>query len=575
MLNAEIDIAYELLRSPDFASALPAVLARVAQAFQVSEVRLFALEDATGNDRDSCLVLAGQWPASGSERSSDASGETRYCESDFPELFDELRGGRSVIMRDIAPGNTRYDDSGPQGAEDSDQRISLVPVLFHRKLVAVLCLHVPMARNHFSVEELKVLERLTRIIGAALTRPAGVDDSRKGPEDQLMARLQQLESRERELLDNLQRLTGQCDLQTFLAGCVLSTALRQLDSTGGSVIVLNAKRQVWHVTAHVYEDGRDATPYPDQVEADPFTRVCEAAGGVLQPMLFELDGEVPIDWPGMIEYHFARGDTCLLLVPLVFGNRLVGVVLLAFNQRRDISEFLSSQILTGLIRGATIAIELSRLAEEACQAAVLNERNRIAQELHDGLAQAFTGILMQVNATDIESAEMPSQVVKVLGRIRELARDGLAEARRSVNTLRPNQARRFGLAKLLERLAEGYSIAGKIQCRFHRSDEEFPFSPEHEHELLRIAQEAVSNAVRHGMPANVLIDLCRRDGIWMLSISDDGRGMPSTFRDCARQGFGLNSMHERAKAIGGDLMINSRPGEGTQVIVCLPERSAS
>jgi len=203
---------------------------------------------------------------------------------------------------------------------------------------------------------------------------------------------------------------------------------------------------------------------------------------------------------------------------------------------------------------------------------------RIGQEIHDGLAQAFTGILLQLGAVE----EFPScrkrgsELAVTLSRIRELARDGLAEARRSVMALRLDQTRRAGLEIALRQLAERSTVPGGVSCSFEGGGIETGLKPEHEHELLRIAQEAVSNAVRHARPRNVRITMTDQPepGQWELAVADDGVGMEQSPELSARQGFGLSSMRQRAGAIGGDWQIESQPGRGTRVSVRMMKRAS-
>jgi signal transduction histidine kinase len=230
-------------------------------------------------------------------------------------------------------------------------------------------------------------------------------------------------------------------------------------------------------------------------------------------------------------------------------------------------------LLVALAQQATLAIEIMRLAHSAKESAVLVERNRIGREIHDGLAQAFTGILMQLAAAeDFEGTERCATQGLIAERIRDLAREGLAEARRSVMALRPDQTRSGGLELALRQLAERSSVPGRTACSFEGRAPATGLAPEHEHALLRIAQEAVSNAVRHGHPQHVRISLVGEPTHWLLSVADDGAGM-ETPDDCAEHGFGLTNMQERATAIGGTWHIESQRGQGTRVSVRLPRRN--
>ena len=188
-----------------------------------------------------------------------------------------------------------------------------------------------------------------------------------------------------------------------------------------------------------------------------------------------------------------------------------------------------------LAQQATLAVQLTRLAYSAKEAAVLMERTRIGQEIHDGLAQAFTGILLQLGAVE----EFPScrkrgsELAVTLSRIRDLARDGLAEARRSVMALRLDQTRRAGLELALRQLAERSTVPGGVTCTFEGGGIITGLKPEHEHELLRIAQEALSNAVRHARPHSVTHHHDRGDartGFWRSPTTGSAWSRARSFR---------------------------------------------
>jgi signal transduction histidine kinase len=140
--------------------------------------------------------------------------------------------------------------------------------------------------------------------------------------------------------------------------------------------------------------------------------------------------------------------------------------------------------------------------------------------------------------------------------------------------LRLDQTRRAGLELALRQLAERSTVPGGVTCTFEGGGIPTGLKPEHEHELLRIAQEAVSNAVRHARPHAVSITMTEESGHWILAVADDGAGMEQSPELSARQGFGLASMRQRASAIGGDWQIESAPGRGTRVSVRIMKRAA-
>lgn len=128
----------------------------------------------------------------------------------------------------------------------------------------------------------------------------------------------------------------------------------------------------------------------------------------------------------------------------------------------------------------------------------------------------------------------------------------------------------MGLELALRQLAERATVEGRATCSFEGAVVGDGLVPERQHELLRIATEAVSNALRHAHPSTVRIVLLEEDAHWTMSVIDDGRGMTLSPELYAQQGYGLNNMRERAGAIGGEFHIESKPGEGTRVIINLP-----
>jgi signal transduction histidine kinase len=292
--------------------------------------------------------------------------------------------------------------------------------------------------------------------------------------------------------------------------------------------------------------------------------------GRREPELIPADRFDEINWPGIADFRRAAGHQCVYALPMVFGERTLAYFAIGFRHRDPLpSERI--ELLVALAQQATLAIGLKRLGISAKNAAVLAERNRISQEIHDGLAQSFTGILMQLGAAEEHmGCARRTPLPEILGRIRALARDGLAEARRSVLALKPDQGRVGGLELALRQLAERSTIAGRVGCTFDGGITSSGPAPEHQHEMLRIAQEAVINAVRHAHPKHIRVVLIEESEHWTLTVIDDGQGMENLPELYAQQGFGLANMRERAQAIGGHFEIQSRVGLGTQVIVRLP-----
>jgi PAS domain S-box-containing protein len=213
-----------------------------------------------------------------------------------------------------------------------------------------------------------------------------------------------------------------------------------------------------------------------------------------------------------------------------------------------------------------------RQAEEArakAEVAILEERNRMAREIHDTLAQSFTGILLQLEAAEA-AAEASLPIEPYLSRVRDLARFGLGEARRSVLALRPLVLEENGLEHALQQLAGRSSVEGALTCEFSAVGAVSRLQADLELALFRIAQEAMGNAIKHAKATHVWLELAFEPRMVRLSVEDDGGGLAGGPAEGTRAGYGLVLMQERAQQIGGTFTLESRPGVGAKVTVTVP-----
>ncbi len=221
---------------------------------------------------------------------------------------------------------------------------------------------------------------------------------------------------------------------------------------------------------------------------------------------------------------------------------------------------------------ATLLVEREshrRAAEALRHEAVLEERNRMAREIHDTLAQGLTGVLLQLTAAQEEMAEDTEKARARLRRAHELGRESLAEVRRSLWAIRPPELKEGGLGRALSALAERLMTEPEpvIRCSLRGAPVSLP--PDVEHQFLRIGQEAMTNAVKHAQARKVSVELSYNpDGI-TLTVQDDGQGFnPEVAGN--DQGFGLRGLQERAQRIGANVTVESQTGRGTRVIAALP-----
>ena len=205
----------------------------------------------------------------------------------------------------------------------------------------------------------------------------------------------------------------------------------------------------------------------------------------------------------------------------------------------------------------------------AKRSAVLEERNRLAGEIHDSLGQSFAAVCMQLAVAAEETQNNGKAVLGQIGRAIELAKFGLCEARRSALGLRSQIIEESGLVEALKMLAERSNIPGRLRCTFRSNLENDASLPvEIRQDLLRIAQEAISNAMRHAEPTAIDVSLRLDRTNLILKVTDNGCGMANT--GGIRDGFGFVNMRARVKNLNGSLNIRSAGGRGTSIVVTVP-----
>ncbi len=257
----------------------------------------------------------------------------------------------------------------------------------------------------------------------------------------------------------------------------------------------------------------------------------------------------------------AQGVIMNLGIPMALKGRVSGFLTIRYNKRR---EFLPEEIKLSmaLAHQAALAIQLMRLSHESRQTAVTAERTRIARDIHDTLAQGFTGVIAQLQA-----AKGSKDLVNIAAHIElaeELARSSLGEARRSVMALRPRSLCEAGLSTAMESTLRTVGRYAGLNTHFTIEGEQRPVSPEWEEALLRITQESLTNTIKHAGAHNFQAKISFGPRTLQLKLTDDGYGFDPQME---RDGFGLIGIRERVHQMGGSFMINSQSGRGTEIIV--------
>jgi signal transduction histidine kinase len=210
----------------------------------------------------------------------------------------------------------------------------------------------------------------------------------------------------------------------------------------------------------------------------------------------------------------------------------------------------------------------AQLLVQAHEAGVHNERQRMAGEIHDVLAQGLTGIVTQLEAAEAH----PGDRDRHLAAAKRLARESLTEARRSVQALRPQQLDAARLPEALDEVLRGWSELHDVRADLTTTGVARPLLPEIETTLLRTAQEALANVAKHAAAGRVGMTLSYMEDVVTLDVRDDGAGFdPDAPHEVTEEGgFGLRAMRERLSRIAGTLEVESEPGGGTAISACVP-----
>ena len=272
--------------------------------------------------------------------------------------------------------------------------------------------------------------------------------------------------------------------------------------------------------------------------------------------------------PRFVFFSDARETRSELAVPLKSKTGVIGVLNVESDQLSAFDES-DLKILESLANQAAIAIENARLYEQARRLAVVEERQRLARELHDSVTQALYGVTLYAEATTRQlAAQRVDLATDHLQELRETAQEALREMRLLIFELRPSVLESDGLTSALRSRLEAVEERAGLGIQFNVTGEAIlPVSVEEG--LYRIAQEALNNALKHASAHNVSVRLDCDDARVRLEIVDDGVGFDSQAA-VKGGGLGLDGMLERAARMGGELTLQSEPGIGTSVQVEVP-----
>ena len=269
----------------------------------------------------------------------------------------------------------------------------------------------------------------------------------------------------------------------------------------------------------------------------------------------------PAEHPELVEF---------LGVPIRYRGEILGNLFFS-GTRRGVFSAEDLRLVEMLAAHAGVAITTARLYADAQELAMQEERSRVARELHDAVSQTLFSLVYEARAAADRVKGDPAAAAEHLSHVQQQAAGALDEMRSLVLALRPKSLERDGLAATLHDHVQGLRRIHRaaIEARIDEGDR---LPPDQQLGILRIAQEALHNAVKHAGEVAIRLDLRHAADATHLVVSDEGPGFENKAVSRTRRTVGLHAMRERAHAMGANLTIESRPGGGSVIRLILPQR---
>lgn len=390
---------------------------------------------------------------------------------------------------------------------------------------------------------------------------------------QLIEETQRVARERASLLEVSRAVTSTLDLRELME--VILDQLQTMIDYAGAAVMLRTDNSFQQVAVR-RPRGPVVTPadLTSKIPLDAY----EALGIVPSRDSYVVIDDAYGDSPAAVSYRSLYGGNIkgtpveyvhsFISLPLVVRDDFVGLLAVAHDEAGYLTDE-HARLLRPFANQAAIAIENARLFERAQGVAALEERQRLARELHDSVSQALYGIALGARTAKAQLERDPDKAAEPVDYILSLAEAGLAEMRSLIFELRPESMEKEGLVAALDKQIAAGRARYAIQIDTDICDEP-DASLEVKEALYRIAQEALHNVVKHARATHVSLSLAHNDGRLVLRVTDDGAGFDPG-KDYAGH-LGLKSMRERVMLLGGTIEIDSSEGEGTTIVAELPAR---
>jgi PAS domain S-box-containing protein len=441
------------------------------------------------------------------------------------------------------------------------------PVLSSKgKVLGTFCMYYRETRSP-NFQDLELLELATHLVQVALERDRA--------EEALRASEQVARGQVEALTYSLDVLATAPAPDKFI-GQMLSTIGRLLGAQSVILWLLNEATESLTLRAAAHGANFAATDPEHPFVKNPFLwkedKVLQETLFTGAPVICEDIENDPRVTRAIREYFKSKGTKKYLTIPTLVGGHVKGFIGIRHGERPAYRPE-EIELAQALAHQAMLAIQLNEFAEQSRQSAILEERNRMARDIHDTLAQGFTGVIVQLeSAEDAIGCCRRKEANEHLRRAGDLARRSLNEARRSVHALRPQALQRDNFWDALKGIVKNTTAGTNLHTRFELRGRLRRLSPVWQENLLHIGQEALTNALKYARPHNFETRLIFNSKELRLELRDDGDGFKVK---APHDGFGLEGMRERVEQMGGTLTITSARGKGTKIIVALPYNGES
>ena len=442
----------------------------------------------------------------------------------------------------------------------------VLPLVYRKEMVGQMHLAPRAPGEALSVADQRLLDELARQAGLAAHAVKLTEDlqrSHEQLEQRVVERTRELSS----LLEISHTVASTLQLKPLL-GLILDQLKLVVNYTGASILTVDGNDLVFLDSRNPVPQGQlaqlrfpitdlglvwqilhsgEAVIVPDIFEETPLAQAVRAAMGDLRETIF----------------HYVHA---WMAVPLILRDQAIGMLVLSSDQERAFTQRHATLALA-IANQAAVAIENAHLYEQAQELAALEERQKLARELHDSVSQILYGISLGVHTARALQDREPGLVAEQLDDVLGLTKAGLAEMRALIFELRPESLATEGLVSALAKQAAALQARHELPVEAELCDEpDLPLRVKQE--LYRVAQEALHNTIKHAHASQVNLRLGRTAEAIILEVRDNGVGFRP--QDSFPGHIGLVSMRERLENLGGVLSLESTPGQGSVVHAAVP-----